>query len=390
MNFNQVSARDTIRYSLTFLGVSSLGRKLAESEIESLIECVDGDMLTLKDAGTTIDLSDLLNRLNVENERLAARDQHGRTSFDSLETSGNAVDEAVLRFKRGIRLGKSSEMRPEVMLTHDVDRTHFFDVSHIVGTAVKSISNPGRLFDLKKIFRPHSDVIRRFSKILDLECRHGANSTYFFLCEPYRLRRYNSRYSFDYRSLPGIFEIIRDAGSTIGLHGSYYSYDTADYADERARLEGIAETKIVSNRNHYLRMDPFKTPAGLAKSGIALDSSLGYAHINGFRNTSSFPFIWYSTYGQEQKPLLEVPMVYMDTVGLGRNDDMASAVEEITRILQRVKDTNGCVSLLFHYDIISESKLWFDIYERVLKSCATEGFRFITEEELLKRYEITT
>jgi hypothetical protein len=276
------------------------------------------------------------------------------------------------------------------LLTHDVDRIHFRDAYFLAGNVLTGLRRPHRLAELVRLFSSSSSILGGFESICNLESKYGAVSTYFFLSEPYRLRRYNSRYSKKFRLLPGIFRLIDDADSEIGLHGSYYSFDGADYSDERWDLEEIAGKPVIANRNHYLRFEPSRTPAGLAGSGIRLDTTLGFPDANRFRNGSSHAFRWYDIESDSLLPVLEVPMVFMDTIAFDRGESEGNVIEEISRILKRVSKQSGTVSLLFHYDILSESRTWFRIYERTLDMASSEGFAFVRPTELVERYGLNS
>lgn len=373
-----------LEYTLRFLE-SATGIKFEDSG--SGFEITDDFRLTFTNSANEINLAKLFSVLSLQNEFGKEHDQHDRVKSEQLIEYNNFVDSVVGTVLASLDHVSSEPSRPAVLLTHDVDRLSYREF-YFFGRQFSNLLR-GRFNskEFRLLFGKKSDVIHGFEKIMKLERKYSARSVFFFLAEPYKLRRYNSRYSYRDQRLPQVFELIKSAGSEIGLHGSYYSYGDAEYTSEVKRLANVCGSEILASRNHYLRFDPYRTPQGLSKAGIRLDCTHGFSDRAGFRNGSSYPFLLYDHQNDCPLPILEVPLVFMDSPYFDRRLPSEEVIATIDELLKRVKAQKGCISLLFHYEILSASPGWFELYSEVLRKATNHGFEFVTASDLIDRYE---
>src|ERR1700739_4880450 len=99
----------------------------------------------------------------------------------------------------------------------------------------------------------------------------------------------------------------------VGIHPSWKSGDNDDLLKEEIIiLQNLADKKIATSRQHYIR---FMLPEGyrrLIDAGITADHSMGYGSINGFRASVASSFYWYDLQKEVQTPLLIYPFCYME------------------------------------------------------------------------------
>ena len=268
-------------------------------------------------------------------------------------------------------------------LSHDVDSVQLDSRSELLRTmALLSRSSKG----LAKL-RPLSGLagLRRgprafdvFTPWVEIEAKHGFRSTFFFF--PTRVRerhRIDNVYRWDDRtayreSTASVREIARDLhrrGWEIGLHGSYLSpLDYEMLAEQKEDVEQALGETIVSSRQHNLHFDVAKTPAFLERAGLKVDSTLGSNRDIGFRTGTSYPFRMWDEPARRWLGLVEIPLVIHDGAMLRPDNldlDVESAFRVCRQLIDRVAETRGVITLLWHPDKAA-LPAWWELYARLL------------------------
>ena len=163
-------------------------------------------------------------------------------------------------------------------------------------------------------------------------------------------------------------------GWDVGVHGSIHSVsDAAMLEQQRKEIEQAAGTPVLSTRQHFLRYHSGTTPQVHAAAGIAVDSTVGFNRLIGFRAGTSFPWwCWDHSKGCSSS-VLEVPLVIMDTGlfsagALEYNEEQA--VVHSVEIMDRVQAAGGCLTLSWHPNYLSDPVLW-NTYKALLKEAAS-------------------
>ena len=269
-------------------------------------------------------------------------------------------------------------------LSHDVDcvqldsryelaRTIALHFRH-AGDVGKKLKHLGSAVGLRKAPRKF-DV---FTPWVEAEQRLGFRSTFFFF--PTRVRErhiIDNVYRWDDRTTYRdetctVREIARDLrrrGWDIGLHGSYLSPMSYEMlAEQKEDVEKAVGETIVTSRQHNLHFDCARTPALLAKAGLLVDSTLGSNRDIGFRAGTSYPFRMWDAAAREWLRLVEIPLVLHDGALLRPDNldlDLESAFAVCRTIIDRVAETRGVVTLLWHPDKAALPD-WFALYTRLL------------------------
>ncbi len=218
-----------------------------------------------------------------------------------------------------------------------------------------------------------------FEEMAAIERRHGARSTHFFLVD-HVAPEDGPPPAGDTTRLPDAIAEVVGLGDEVGLHPSYTSYllpnRIVDERAELAALSGLAPSSVV--RHHYLRVRPDGGPAALARSGLEVDSSLGWAERPGFRSGFSFPHRLYDLERESILPLVEVPLLLMDaTLDQPRFLDLSPS--EATRLARHAVDalawTGGGASILWHNDRFDrfEPPRMAALYEELLALAVERG-----------------
>lgn len=165
-------------------------------------------------------------------------------------------------------------------------------------------------------------------------------------------------------------EQIQKAGMTVGLHGSYESYNNPElFAQEKERLEHVTGSPIKHCRQHYLRFGA-QTQHVWQTNGITDDYTLCYAEQPGFRCGTCHPYPLFDTENDCATHIIEHPLIVMDGslfdyLHLNISDSNAL----IERLHQRCTAVEGDFVLLWHNHLLSRSyrELFENIYLPLIK-----------------------
>jgi peptidoglycan/xylan/chitin deacetylase (PgdA/CDA1 family) len=314
-------------------------------------------------------------------------DEHQRFLFSEKDLR-NASEPEVSRYlmKHGMQVEFPENKSFAVCLTHDVDDI-YPPLSHsLLSSAycLKQLDLKGSADQLMWKLRGTSySPYLNFSKIMDIEARFGAKSSFYFItaeADPVRLR-------YDIEDIEDHLGEISDRGWEIGLHGGYYSYDSLEkIKQEKERLEAALGRKVIGFRNHYLR---FKTPDSweiLADAGFGYDSTFGHRYSIGFRNGMCHPFNPYNLNTGKEIDILEIPLVIMDVALFATSKSFEEAWERTKNLIDITASLNGVITLLWHNFVFSCEfrKDWARLYEKVLHYCYGKRAWITSGEEIYR------
>lgn len=287
----------------------------------------------------------------------------------------------------GYRLELPENKPFAVCLTHDIDDIY----PPIHHRALASIYHL-RKWDMgglrREIFwkkdREGSYSYRNFREIMQIEDRYGAKSSFYVLAtdrniQPSRL--------YDVEVLERELGQIADAGWEVGLHGGYYSYDSAEaIRKEKQRLEKVLGRSVYGYRNHWLCIKVPDTWQHLAAAGFRYDSTVGYNDVPGFRNGMCYPFKPFNINSGSEIDIVEIPLAIMDCSLLGSYKSLSGAWETAKRLIDTVARYNGVITILWHNYVFaaayrSDLKL---LYEKILGYCHDKNAWITTGKEISK------
>lgn len=272
-----------------------------------------------------------------------------------------------------------------VCLTHDIDVIK----QTLTSCAVESVKSTMKgdyinslqytISGLDKKQHPFRD----FERIMEIEDKYGARSSFYFLA----LKPGEKDYNYDLGEISDEIREIADNGWEVGLHGGHESYNNIKVmVQEKKLLESVLEKKVIGYRNHYLR---FKTPDTwelLSKAGFKYDTTFGYADCAGFRNGMCHPFKPFNLNTGKEIDILEIPLVIMDRTLL--KDYMRLNFEKAWKLTKQLIDSveryNGVITILWHNNSMDGDYLKF--YEKTLKYCSDKNAWMTSGEEIFKNY----
>ncbi|AHE67637.1 polysaccharide deacetylase family protein [Legionella oakridgensis] len=255
--------------------------------------------------------------------------------------------------------------RYQLRLTHDVDipfRYAFASWKNCTKEMAKltlnkqymqALQQPYNFYMVKVRKKALSDPFNTFSFLMDIAEKQGISATFYFMVE--HTNRMNADYSLTHPFLIELLKTIHHRGHQIGLHGSYYSYQSEKIVHQE--IEWLKKTcdsygitqNYWGNRQHYLRWDPQSTASILHQASINHDSTVGYAEQTGFRAGTCFDYYLYDLATGKQLAVIERPLVVMEASLLGyMNLNHEDAYKEIKKLQQVCKFYHGNFTLLWH------------------------------------------
>lgn len=271
---------------------------------------------------------------------------------------------------KGLNINYPEGKKFAVCLTHDVDLiyppfSHYLASSLYYLRDLKISEMMSNLF-WKRISNKSPYI--NFDDIMRLEKKYDSTSSFFFLSTNEDIKRF--RYNIE--DLGNELGTILDNGFEVGLHGGYYSFkDLNKIKAEKIRLEKVIGKKVYGYRNHYLRMSIPETWDILAKLGFKYDTTYGFTNAVGFRNGLCHPFYPYNNKTKKNIPILELPLIIMDSALLKSGGTMEGAWKLFKSLLDSVEKNNGVLTVLWHNDVFDcyFKNASLKIYERILKYC---------------------
>ncbi len=301
------------------------------------------------------------------------RDKYGRFPY-YLSSQRNVFEPEVSEFllKNGLSPEYPEGRKFAVCLTHDID----FVYTGVLNTAARTVKALKKGQFAEASLLPFSRINKtwsplwNFRRIMDLEEKYGAKSTFYFLT----LDPGNEDFTFSIEELEGELTRISDEGWEVGLHGGHEAYNNSvEMKKKKEKLEKVLGKEVTGYRNHYLR---FKTPETwelLANAGFSYDSTFGYHDCAGFRNGMCHPFKPYNLRTGKEIDILELPLTIMDTTLFHSQMrlDFKQAWTLTERLILTVEQCRGVLTVLWHNTYMQGEYLEF--YKKLLKYCSEKG-----------------
>ena len=95
----------------------------------------------------------------------------------------------------------------------------------------------------------------------------------------------------------------------------------------KTEIKKLNTDSVIGNRFHFLMFDPLKSVSVLEDSNIEYDTSFKFCRTIGFRRGTCFPFYLYNFETDNISPVVEIPLIVMDSslsnekyMGLSKED----------------------------------------------------------------------
>jgi hypothetical protein len=263
------------------------------------------------------------------------------------------------------RASGSTERRPIVVLTHDVDEQ--FGELFAVRAAASRFSRdlralqPGaarRAAGLARalVTRRRADPNDRWSEWHQLISSWGGRSTFFVAS--YNLfddgaDRYDVPYDVREPKVAATFRRLAEAGAEIGVHLSLQAHSRpAQVAAERERLEAALGLPVRSARHHWwaLGRKTWRTLRTHGAAGLHVDCSFGFNDLPGFRRGIAAPFHPFDVEEQRALTVWSLPTVAMDRAVF---DGSAAPDAALRRLFETTRDCGGALVLDWHSHVLN-------------------------------------
>jgi len=264
----------------------------------------------------------------------------------------------------------------ELVLTHDVDEVRFWKskkqlIRIVVGDILKRRDIKLALSRLKEYYLVSKGKIKdpfdTFDWLINKSEAIGVKSRFYFMSGG--VTEYDNRYNI--KNVRTLIEKIKYRGHIIGIHPSYNAYnDFQQFKKEKETLESICKCNITEGREHYLRFEVPTTWQIWEDNGMEVDSTCGYADMEGFRCGTGNEFSVFNILTREKLKLKERPLIYMDDNRFKGNRiyNEELLLSNIRALISFAKKYNSIVTLLFHKNIFSTKDINYkDIYEKIIK-----------------------
>jgi peptidoglycan/xylan/chitin deacetylase (PgdA/CDA1 family) len=306
--------------------------------------------------------------------------------FDRSKVMTPVVSEHLM--KLGYQICYPNNKKFAICLTHDVDDI-YPPLSHRILSGLCSLKKKDWSGLKKHLFwnrkgKQASPYIN-FQKIMELEKKYNAKSTFYFMTAARDPRRF--RYNIE--DIADEVKLIVERGWEVGLHGGYYSFhDIDEIKREKRRLESVLGREVVGYRNHYLRFQVPDTWELLEECGFKYDTTYGYTNMVGFRNGMCHPFRPYHLQRRQWMDIYELPLHVMESAMF----DFAKpheAWELVRQLLEKAELNKGVITVLWHNNVFScpFRDRWAEIYEKILQYGIQRDAWMASGEELYKWWE---
>lgn len=302
------------------------------------------------------------------------RDEHGRfPGKESLPFRAGFIDRPIVDeygqllrkwfTQMGITINLPKPQIRKINLTHDVDAPFFMRSWRNIARGIKTGIDIKTL--LKTKFGPlENDPFYTFPWFLKenqkvTDCWGTSCQSFFFFRTGGRELQDRPHYNLYGRDIRKLFGLIKSYSGICGLHSSYEAGKNPQLIiKEKKRLEKALDTKITTNRNHFLTSREPEDMAMLEKTGITDDYTMGYADMAGFRLGTSRPVYWIDVQNKRLSSLKLHPLTIMEG-SLSETRYMAlaenEAIEYSMKLIRQVAMHHGELTLLWHNTSFSEN-----------------------------------
>lgn len=300
--------------------------------------------------------------------------------FDMLKS---AVEQ-IYRIEPDPRRGGSDF---HLAVTHDVD--HLSTGWKEEGFSALKQGSVGGLMKLLLRRAAGHDPWFNLAEVLDAVNEQEGNSSFYFLAESGSVDgKYQADYEMDDPRIGRLTDYLVRHGAEVGIHGSIGAH--LDSKKLKREIAAVG-SGVTGGRFHYLSFDIGTTPGVLGESGLAYDSTLGFAEQPGFRNAYAHPFPLYDLAANRSTGVIEIPLLAMDTTLQHRrylNLAPGEAFAAVRPSLLELEKFHGAAALLWHNSYFSDYKFrgWTGVLSEILHFCRNQNGSAVSASTIVSYY----
>jgi len=331
----------------------------------------------------------LLTRL--EETDASKFDEHGRypatasAAFRLGLLDRPLVDEWALAIRDGLRRlvpdWTPDVPRFRVKLTHDVDSLRAFQG---VGAGLRTVV--GDLVERRDVGRAIHDAVETFRQVAAPETSpnwrgalelarlsriHGLRSAFYFTAAGPVAG--DADYDLGAPDVRELIEELRVLEVEFGIRPGHATLgDPARLAAEKARLDAALGETRYGGRQSRLRFRVPDTWRHWAQTGLAYDSTLGFADREGFRCGTCHPFRPFDVESDREVDLVEIPLIATDeTLRLRRGLSPEATESRLVELAETCRRVGGTFTLLWRNSSLDGPwRPWGDVYRRLVPTLA--------------------
>lgn len=260
----------------------------------------------------------------------------------------------------------------KIIPTHDIDSIKFpCSLKSLAGDILKRKNLELFLNRLKIKAKIIKNPYDNFSNLMDVSEKAGLQSHFYFMACKKGI--YQNGYNLNNNKLKQTFSEILKRGHIIGFHPGFNTEINLDlFNNEKNRLSKITANNINEGRQHYLL---FKAPFTWniwEKSGLKIDSTLGYSKHEGFRCGTGCIYPVFDFINKKILSLKERPLIIMDgTLAKHKNLSIKESLNIIEYYCNISKNFDMPFTILFHNSslnkLIEPWKYWHGVYSAFMQ-----------------------
>lgn len=193
------------------------------------------------------------------------------------------------------------------------------------------------------------DPFNTFDYLMDKSEELGVKSHFYLMDRG--VTDIDKRYFLSDKGIVWLIDHIKRRGHALGIHPSYATYrDSKLLKLEINNVSDVIGGKIDLSRQHYLRFEIPTTWRLLDEVGIKLDSTLGYADMDGFRCGCCYEYSVFDALERKHLRLKESPLIAMDSTYFGYLKDQTyeTILKRLIYYIETIAGYNGQFVLLVH------------------------------------------
>jgi hypothetical protein len=265
----------------------------------------------------------------------------------------------------------------EPYITHDIDQpVRLINLQCLLSDFYKNLFRYGNIkgaffnliiYPLNKITYKY-DLANCYDFLMDTSEMIGIKS--YFNFQSSAKTKYDWGYDVNSKFIKHILKKIKNRDHFIGFHPSFYSIENpSTWSDEYKKLCKAAEFNIKCGRQHYLRFRVPYTWQMWEENGLEIDSTLGFAQIEGFRCGTCWEYSVYNFLSRKKLKLKEMPLIFME-VSIIKYSSVKSTAEFFNRfdnMVSIVKKYNGKFVFLWHNSTFDRSLFTKEFYSNLIE-----------------------
>jgi hypothetical protein len=213
------------------------------------------------------------------------------------------------------------------------------------------------------LFKLRKDPYDTFKWLINNHKKRNLSPIFFFLLSDYTT--YDKNINFQNKHFVSLIKSVADYFE-VGLKGSFLALDDVDILKvEKQRFESIFNIPLAHTKNSFSKLKLPLVYRNLIDLEIASDHTMGYVSEPGFRAGTCTPFYFYDLDYEMQTPLKITSFCVLDFV----YKKQKNAVQNMTKLIDEVKNVNGTFTIVVHNYTFSDSEGWHNwrkIYTKLL------------------------